>query len=173
MLVKLVEVAQVTDCELQTLKKEFSTQREVVHGSNQLMSFNDLTKWRKSIEKLEIKPSKNQVKTKQFIIQNKQKELVGVIDFRYKLNSVTSLEGGHISYFIKPTSRGQGYGKEALKKIIQFISSDTDMSKVLLTCKANNQFSKKLILSNQGILRNSIFINREQVDHYWIDIKKE
>lgn len=167
---KLIKIDDIKDSDLLLLQKEFRKSKEIIHGCNSLIQASDLSVWRKNIKKLECNPPKNKPKTIQYFIVSDKEELIGVIDFRFCLLPFQELDGGHISYTIRKSKRGQGYAREALVKVLRFAREKSDLKEVLLTCKKENMLSKKVIQSCGGKLENTIFINNSHIEHYRIEL---
>jgi predicted acetyltransferase len=91
---------------------------------------------------------------------------VGVSRFNHMLTPNLLREGGHVSYAIRPTARGQGLGTEILKltlaEVRNFVSG-----RVLLTCLSDNDRSRHVIETNGGIVEES---QDESISRYWIII---
>lgn len=170
MSIKIVTIEDVSDNELQELQREFLKNKEIIHGSNGLTYEKNLKKWRAKINRLENKPAKNESLTKQFLVIDRNRNLVGIIDLRDSLTSYLELEGGHIGYSIKKSSRGLGYGGLALQEVLSYCQRKTTLSKVLLTCEEQNLISKKIILKNNGEFSKKITLNKRIIEHYWIEL---
>lgn len=95
-------------------------------------------------------------------------ELIGAINIRHYLNDDLLQSGGHIAYGIKPSYRGMGYAKKALKAALS-VCTDLNIKDVLLTCDKSNIASSKVIISQGGVLENE-FLNdeNEYEQRYWI-----
>ena len=79
--------------------------------------------------------------------------------------------GGLIGYSIRPSQRGKGYASEMLRLALEKLKN-TDVDKILITCKDFNLASKKVIEKNGGILE-SVYANKEDGYNYlryWIKI---
>jgi predicted acetyltransferase len=91
---------------------------------------------------------------------------VGISRFNHMLTPNLLREGGHVSYAIRPSARGRGLGKKILKltldEVKHFVSG-----RVLLTCDADNERSKKVIEKSGGIGEESI---DPAIHRYWIII---
>ena len=98
-------------------------------------------------------------------------EVVGVIRIRHSLTPWLEQEGGHIGYEVRPSYRGQDYGKQqlalTLKKLRQW-----GWERVLITCDADNRASARIIEANGGQLENIILIPEKEVPvrRYWIKL---
>ena len=167
-MLQLLEVDQVSDIDLMNFKQEFLKNKEIIHGCNGLTNFKEINQWRKYVKRLEAKPPKSQVKTKQFIITDKSHYPLGIIDFRYKLNHYLQKEGGHIGYSVRKNSRGLGVSKQALDLLLEWIKKESILNEVLLTCQESNSFSKNTIMACGGRLERVIVVNNKFVEHYII-----
>ncbi len=77
--------------------------------------------------------------------------LVGVGELRHYLNENLKIRGGNISYTIRPSQRGKGYGTVILQELLKK-AKDKDIEKILITCSENNLASRKVIEKNGCIL---------------------
>jgi predicted acetyltransferase len=88
---------------------------------------------------------------------------VGIAKLRHYLNEDLKKLGGHIGYCIRPTARCNGYGtiilKETLKK-----AKELGIEDVLITCNEDNLLSKRVILSNGGVIEDIV----DGKCRYWI-----
>ncbi|HSW48196.1 MAG TPA: GNAT family N-acetyltransferase [Candidatus Saccharimonadales bacterium] len=99
-------------------------------------------------------------------------EFIGFVNIRHSLTKHLLKVGGHIGYWIRPTKRHLGYGKEILRlSLIQI--QKLRIKKALVTCDDTNSASRKIIESNGGILENIIENGSENPKkrRYWINIK--
>ena len=99
--------------------------------------------------------------------------IVGIIDLRHHINHpILSTWGGHIGYYVRPTERGKGYGKEMLRQNLKN-AQNRGIEKVLITCSEGNAASEKTILANGGVLENTITVDGEVMKSYWITVDRE
>ena len=106
-----------------------------------------------------------------YLAINDDEELVGAIGIRWKEVPVLMTFGGLIGYSIRPNQRGKGYASEMLKLALDKFKN-TNIDKVLITCKDFNIASKKVIEKNGGVFE-SVYINDEDGFNYlryWIKI---
>jgi predicted acetyltransferase len=96
--------------------------------------------------------------------------LIGRVQIRHKLNDSLLKRGGHIGYYIRPSKRKMGYGKEILRLAL-LETKKLGISKVLITCYYDNLASQKIIEANGGVLENTIKIEKDKPEtrRYWID----
>ena len=86
------------------------------------------------------------------IVREKDKKIVGSINFRWKLTrSLDENFGGHIGYGIRPTERRKGYATEALRLGLE-VCREKGLKSVRIGCYTNNTGSIKTILNNGGKL---------------------
>lgn len=170
MTITISTIESVTDEELLDFQREFLDNKELIHGSNGLTYEKNIEKWRGKIARLASRPAKNECLTKQFIILNEDKKLVGMIDLRLYLKSYLEQEGGHIGYSVRKSSRGEHYASLALKEVIHYAHQNTNLTKVLLTCKEQNIVSKQIIINSKGKFSQKITINKQMIEHYWITL---
>jgi predicted acetyltransferase len=89
---------------------------------------------------------------------------VGISRFNHMLTPDLLRAGGHVSYAIRPTARGQGLGNEILKLTLEEVKHFVS-GRVLLTCLSNNDRSRRVIEANGGIVEESL---DEAIARYWI-----
>lgn len=74
-------------------------------------------------------------------------EVIGVIRIRKKALHVI----GNVGYDIRPSYRGEGYGKEILKLGKILAKNEMNLDKLFVSCHADNTASRKVIERNGGI----------------------
>lgn len=92
------------------------------------------------------------------------KEAVGFLNLRLRLNDYLLRYAGHIGYSVKPSERGKGYAKAMLAQALK-IAISKNISKVLVTCRVDNPASRAVIVANGGVLEDSC----KGIERYWID----
>ena len=97
-------------------------------------------------------------------------QVLGVSNLRHWLTPGLELEGGHIGIGVRPSERGQGYGRLLLKEtLIQ--ARALGICRVLMTCDQNNTASIKTIQKNGGVLDSELpKPNGTVIQRYWINI---
>jgi predicted acetyltransferase len=97
--------------------------------------------------------------------------IVGESRLRHTLSPTLEIEGGHIGYAIRPSQRLKGYGTQILKFTV-LEAARLGLSKVLLTCDADNIGSQKIIRANGGIFdgENISANSRKWVQRYWVPV---
>lgn len=99
-------------------------------------------------------------------VREKDDQLVGIMDFRRKLNPYLLNYGGNIGYSVRPSERGKGYAAQMLQLVLPKCRAAGE-SRVLITCEKDNIASRKTILRAGGRLENTL----ETAGRYWIDLK--
>lgn len=92
-------------------------------------------------------------------------QAVGFLNIRLCLNNFLLEEGGHIGYSIRPSERGKGYAKEALRQGLQ-VAKEKNIKRALVTCSTENPASRAVILANGGVYEDV----RNGTERYWIDV---
>ena len=91
---------------------------------------------------------------------------LGFLNLRLRLNDYLLEKGGHIGYSIRPSERGKGYAKEALRQGLQ-VAKEKNIHRALVTCSIKNPASRAVILANGGQLEDI----RHETERYWIDLE--
>ncbi len=99
-------------------------------------------------------------------------EFIGWVNIRHSLTEFLLKIGGHIGYWIRPSKRNKGYGKEILKLALPE-AKKLGLTKVLVTCDDTNFGSRKIIQTNGGILENIVDNDKGNPKkmRYWIELK--
>ena len=93
-------------------------------------------------------------------------QAVGFLNLRLRLSAYLLEEGGHIGYSIRPSERGKGYAKEALRQGLQ-IAKEKNIKRALVTCSTENPASRAVILANGGQFEDV----RHGTERYWIEVE--
>jgi predicted acetyltransferase len=95
--------------------------------------------------------------------------LVGETRLRHQLIPALEDVGGHIGYSICPSARRKGYGTAALRLTLDR-ARELGLSRVLLTCDADNIASARIIERYGGVLASESVSPRTNrlVRRYWI-----
>ena len=104
-----------------------------------------------------------------FWVLDRADRVVGMVKVRHRLNRRLLIHGGHIGYYIRPSERGKGYGKEALRLALKKLRA-LGVKKALVTVSPDNIPSARVVLANGGRLRSIVSDpeTRRMVARYWI-----
>jgi len=105
-----------------------------------------------------------------FLKRMSDNKVCGSISIRHELNDFLFKFGGHIGYSITPSERGKGYGKLQLKMGLE-IAKSLGIKNCLITADVENIVSNKTIISEGGILENTVMWNNDSLNRYWINLK--
>lgn len=108
----------------------------------------------------------NRVPSIQFVSFDDVGRALGFLNLRLRLNEGLLNYAGHIGYSIRPSERGKGYAKEALRQGLQ-VAKEKNIKKTLVTCSVGNSASRAVIVSNGGVFEDV----RNGVECYWIDLE--
>ena len=108
----------------------------------------------------------NRVPSIQFVSFDDVGRALGFLNLRLRLNEGLLNYAGHIGYSIRPSERGKGYAKEALRQGMQ-VAKEKNIKKALVTCSVGNSVSRAVIVSNGGVFEDV----RNGVERYWIDLE--
>ncbi|WP_326717869.1 GNAT family N-acetyltransferase [Vagococcus jeotgali] len=166
---KLVSYRSISNEDILSFKKECLAHHMIIHGSNNLASYSDISTWKKMLSHLEKANYQQRVQSFQYFLVDENKEVLGIADIKPKLNKQLEKDGGHISYSTRPKYQKQGYGKTSLNLLLAE-AKRLGLSEVLLTCHQDNEGSKAIILYYGGQLKNTIILNRQIINHYIINL---
>ncbi|MCB1563045.1 MAG: GNAT family N-acetyltransferase [Alphaproteobacteria bacterium] len=68
----------------------------------------------------------------------KDREFIGTLNIRHRLNWHLEKWGGHVNFVIRPTMRGKGFGKKILQKGIPYLTH-FGIDRALITLSPNNK----------------------------------
>lgn len=108
----------------------------------------------------------------QFILKNESYgKILGMLQIRHSLNDFLLNYGGHIGYSVAPSERRKGYAKLMLKEALSYCRT-ISLDKVLITCSATNEASRKTILACGGQYEDSRLNAKENklMQRYWFTI---
>lgn len=105
-----------------------------------------------------------------FLKRISDNKICGSISIRHELNKFLLDFGGHIGYSITPSERGKGYGKLQLKMGLE-IAKRLDIEKCLITADVENVVSNKTIISEGGVLENTVMWKSDPLNRYWINLQ--
>ena len=108
----------------------------------------------------------NRVPSIQFVSFDDVGRALGFLNLRLRLNEGLLNYAGHIGYSIRPSERGKGYAKEALRQGLQ-VAKEKNIKRALVTCSTENPTSRAIILANGGVYEDV----RNGTERYWIELE--
>ncbi|OFI49329.1 hypothetical protein BG261_01740 [Floricoccus tropicus] len=171
--IKLVRAEIVYLNQLENLIKEFTENKEQIHGASRVTEYKNLVNWVIDVRDFEEKnkvPDNLVPAIQYYAIRESDDKLIGLINLRLELNDYLLNFGGHIGYSVLPSERKKGYAKEMLGLVVDEARKE-GLSKVLITCDENNIGSRKTIEANGGVLEDVRYDphDNENTCRYWID----
>jgi predicted acetyltransferase len=150
---KLVFPDEKMELDVTEFKKEFFDCGErIINGSFKLDYLDSYDKWLKIIrDNLSIETVNPEwvVSSTFFAARISDNKIVGIVNLRHYLNDFYK-DLGHIGYSVRPSERKKGYATEILRQILDY-AREQGLSEVYITCKKDNEASRKTIIKNGGI----------------------
>lgn len=106
-----------------------------------------------------------------FLVAKVEGDLVGRVSIRHNLNPYLRVVGGHIGYAVRPQFRRRGYAEQILKLSLTE-AQKLGINRVLVTCDAHNQASKRTIERCGGELEPPLAADGAAATRklrFWID----
>jgi predicted acetyltransferase len=96
--------------------------------------------------------------------------LVGMIRLRHELNAALLHSGGSIGYIVRPSARQRGVATAMLRLALEK-ARELGIDRVLLTCDAENEASRRTIERNGGVLDTQPVSADQTWLRYWIELE--
>lgn len=90
---------------------------------------------------------------------------IGELVIRHRLTETLAITGGHIGYSVAKPWRRQGHATRMLAEGL-VKCQELGLTRVLLTCRSDNEASRRVITSNGGVADGSV----KDEDRFWIDL---
>lgn len=160
--------------EIQAFRMEMLLQESSMDGTGQLRHMENISNWLAFNQRFENEATvpNHFVLAEQFIyVRQTDQTIVGMIQFRHELNNLLRNFGGHIGYSIRPTERRKGYAKRMFAACLD-VCRKQELQEVLVTCKEENEASRRTILANGGEYENTVYhdLENETIERYWITL---
>ena len=107
-------------------------------------------------------------------VRLRDRRIVGMIQFRRELNDFLARYGGHVGYSVRPSERRKGYARRMLADCLALCAAHGH-KRVLITCLADNEASRRTILANGGVYENTVYCERDgcNLQRYWVALAPE
>jgi len=98
-------------------------------------------------------------------------KIIGRSQLRRKLNAEFEIKYGHISADVRPSERKKGFGTLILILTLEK-AKELGLKRLLVTCKANNTASAKIIEKCGGVFDKQVIHEETGMlfSHYWIEL---
>lgn len=160
--------------DIQNFRQEMLDANSSMDGTGPLRHMADIKEWlefNQRCEHAETVPE-NRVTCEQYIyVREADNKIVGMIQFRHYFNKFLEKYGGHIGYSVRPAERRKGYAKRMLAECLEICKSH-GLEKVLVTCRQENEGSRRTILANGGVYESTVYCEPDDVylERYWIQL---
>ncbi len=160
--------------EIASYRAAFLNAGQKIYGAGLLGEMEDPNDWLKHnriSESKETVPA-GRVPSEQFVLfRQEDRKIVGMITFRHEFNDFTREFGGNIGYSVHPEERGKGYAKRMLADCLT-VCRAFGLERVLITCRVENEASRRTILSCGGVYEKTVYCERDDVnlERYWINL---
>ncbi|WP_161522315.1 GNAT family N-acetyltransferase [Bifidobacterium xylocopae] len=105
----------------------------------------------------------------QFCALDEGDAIVGMAQLRLELTDFLLLSGGHVGYSVHPRRRRRGYAKLLLAHCLDQ-AGQHGLDRVLITCDASNEGSRRTILACGGVLEDARSTPGGCSQRYWVDL---
>ena len=152
----------------------FQAAKDSMDGTGALRHMDSAAAWLAYNALLEHEDTlpENMVLAEQFIyVRKRDQRIVGMIQFRHTLNDHLLQYGGHIGYSVRPDERRKGYAKRMLRDCLAYCKQK-GLEKVLITCKVENEASRRTIIACGGVYENTTYYAADDVhfQRYWVAV---
>lgn len=161
--------------QVMSYKEEMLENNDTLDGCEGLEEVKSYAEWADFEGRLKAKYKQGYVPSQVYLAINKTEDrLVGIIDIRYTLTDYLYNYGGNIGYSVRPSERRRGWAKQMLEHALEK-TKQYGLKRVLVTCDADNEASRRTILANGGVLENEVEAadgqgNLQLVQRYWIEL---
>jgi predicted acetyltransferase len=171
--IKLIKPTLEYDKDIMEYRQEFLDLGDSLDGCGSLRACSTAMEWisdLRVLENLDTCPKDKVCSDTYLGVRVSDNAIVGIIDFRHHIDHpILGVWGGHIGYSVRPKERRKGYATEMLRQIL-VICKQHGLEKVLVTCNDHNIASKKTIIANGGKYDNTVMVEGNKKERFWIDL---
>lgn len=160
--------------EIRTYRQECLDHDGGSHGDTGLADLEDIEAWitrARLCEHKDTLPNPDWVTADQYMLMRPgEGRILGMINLRHYLNAFLAEYGGHIGFGVRPTERRKGYAGAMLMMCLEKCRQ-MGLDRVLLTCDASNEASRRTIKACGGVFERVVKKDgAEDTELYWIDL---
>ena len=157
---KLIVPSMEYDEEIQSYRADFLALGSSMDGCGSLRRFPDTKSWLahcEAMQRPETTPEGLVPSTQLLYLREEDRTVVGMIQVRHWCNEYLEQYGGHIGYSVRPSERRKGYAAAMLRDVLPCCRS-LGLRQVLVCCRPDNEGSRRTILKNGGVYRNTVWV---------------
>jgi predicted acetyltransferase len=169
----LVRPSEEFTDDIRAFRQECIDAGSILNGTGILGEFDDPIGWIdhcRSLERADTLPDVDWVTADQYMLVRRDSgRILGMINIRHHLNEHLSKFGGHIGYTVRPSERRKGYAKMMITLCIDRCLG-LGLEKVLITCRSDNEASRRTILSAGGVYESTVYyeVKDVNIERYWV-----
>ncbi|MGQ9888108.1 MAG: GNAT family N-acetyltransferase [Aggregatilineales bacterium] len=158
------------DSFLEALRELRQEERYLEYDSNQLVDDANFAALIERLASLRASPPPGWVPTSELWLVSGN-EYIGRASVRHELNDSLRQIGGHIGYEIRPSRRGQGYGRLICRLALERAAA-LGIRPALITCDETNIASRRIIEANGGRFEKAVQVpgRPARTLHFWVDL---